>query len=172
MLLLHFLSLRFIVGGTNTQTFFHPTYQSLEMTPWPKPLHVTNGTGGVLPVADVIITTNSTSALLKRGIQRCLDAIKDSSPTSPIAGVAASLTSTPTTTLVTVVIVVGSDGEDLDDTTDESHTLHVGADGSVLVFRLDFELEDAVGSHAFVLLKALACIRPITFIAGGHALTG
>jgi hexosaminidase len=101
------------------------------MTPWPKPLLATNGTG-VLRVGDIIITTNSTSALLGRGIQRCLNAIKDSSPTSPLSGIASSnITSAPT---IALTVVVGSDVDNLDDTTDESYTLQVGADGKAAAY--------------------------------------
>jgi hexosaminidase len=117
----------FVVSWANATSFFHPTYQSPEMTPWPKPLAVTNGTGA-LTADDVDISTTSTSAILIRSIQRCQDTITDHSPTSPITGIA-NITSVSTATLT---VVVSSDAEELDDTTDESYTLHVGVDGKAI----------------------------------------
>ena len=87
----------------------------------------------MLQVDDVLITTNSSSALLGRAIHRYLDAIKEASPTSPLrnAAVAAAAAAAPSATLV---VVVGSDSEDLDETTDAQYTLHVGTDGQAAAY--------------------------------------
>jgi hexosaminidase len=124
-----------LVGCANATDFPRPTYQSPELTPWPKPAHATNGTG-VLHVGDVVITTNSTSAILSRNIQRCINNIKDNSPSSPISDAAASGASTSApmaTATASLTVVVGSDAEELDDATDESYALHVGAGGNATV---------------------------------------
>ena len=118
-----------LAGCARGASLFHPTYQSPEMTPWPKPAHATNGSG-VLLVGDIIITTNSTSALLGRGIQRCLDNIKGSSPTSPLSGSAAPSVVVRTAAAVALTVLVGSDAEELGDAADESYALYVGMDGT------------------------------------------
>ena len=123
---MHSWLLPVLAGCATATSLFHPTYQSPEMTPWPKPLHATNGTG-LLHVNDIIITTNSTSVLLIRAIQRCLSSIKESSPASPLSSSSGSIGAPAP--IVALTVAVGSDAEDLNDTTDESYTLFVGTDG-------------------------------------------
>jgi hypothetical protein len=41
---------------------------------------------------------------------------------------------------------------------------------TVSVFRRDFTLKDAIGPHAYS-FEALACVRPMAFLSGAHALT-
>jgi arylsulfatase A-like enzyme len=43
-------------------------------------------------------------------------------------------------------------------------------EGKVRVFRQEFALEDAIEIHAFALLEALPCMRPIPFLSDVHCL--
>jgi hypothetical protein len=43
-------------------------------------------------------------------------------------------------------------------------------DGTVRVFRQNFALEDAIGSHACS-LQALTCVGPMVFLSEAHVLT-
>ena len=106
-----------------------PTYQSPELTPWPKPRAATNGTGTVSGIGSVSISSASSSPLLQRALQRWAAVIRNSSALSPVALTAAQITSVASVK-VALVVTVDSDDEALGPGTNESYTLTVDEAGA------------------------------------------
>ena len=108
-----------------------PTYQSPELTPWPRPKVFTNGTASLgIANKNLAATTASKSAILKGAIDRLLDALGAAGdaptiPTSPLP----ALSKLRSVQNATLEVVVASGSEELSAETDESYTLAVSVDG-------------------------------------------
>lgn len=103
------------------------TYQSHEVTPWPKPTHVTNGSSMIeWSPGGVVASTASGSALLRGAVERLNELLSSGS------GLAVSPRSLPPRwpqVRLNVTVSVASDAEDLAYGIDESYSLSLGADG-------------------------------------------
>ena len=110
------------------------SYQSPEVTPWPKPASFTNGTATLRVTSaplGITATTTSQSQILSEAINRTLGAIAAHSPPSPLhAAHKGGAASSSVSGRCALAVTVASDDESLGATTNESYVLTVAKDGT------------------------------------------
>lgn len=128
MSLVHFA----VLALTGFEAAHTMTWTSGELTPWPMPASVSNGTDSLrVSAADVEITTECPSQILERAIQRYKTVIAQGSPPTPVPD--AAVVRSRAATKVALSVSVEDASEELGDETDESYKLDFLADGSAQV---------------------------------------